>query len=89
LPESKVSTSNDRTDNGAQEPSPADQEVAVTDEEERKPKAETASLGHVLTNVVILYEFLLEISAAIQARGALFEEAGFHGVGSSLPVDDS
>ncbi|KAL3439315.1 Retinoic acid induced 16-like protein-domain-containing protein [Aspergillus tetrazonus] len=89
LPESKVSTSNDRTDNSAQEPSPADQEVAVTDEEERKPKAETASLGHVLTNVVILYEFLLEISAAVQARGALFEEAGFHGIGSSLPVDDS
>lgn len=36
-----------------------------------------ATLGHVLTNVVILYEFLLELSAVVQVRGSLFEEAGF------------
>lgn len=36
-----------------------------------------ATLGHVLTNVVILYEFLLELSAVVQARGSLFEEAGY------------
>lgn len=35
------------------------------------------TLGHVLTNVVILYEFLLELSAVVQARGSLFEEAGY------------
>jgi hypothetical protein len=31
----------------------------------------------VLTNVVILYEFLLELSAVVQARGSFFEEAGY------------
>lgn len=44
------------------------------DEAERTP---VATLGHVLTNVVILYEFLLELSAVVQARGSLFEEAGY------------
>ncbi|KAJ5189054.1 Major facilitator superfamily domain general substrate transporter [Penicillium cf. griseofulvum] len=36
-----------------------------------------ATLGHVLTNVVILYEFILELSAVVQVRGSLFEEAGY------------
>ncbi|KAJ5335923.1 uncharacterized protein N7506_003945 [Penicillium brevicompactum] len=39
--------------------------------------APVATLGHVLTNVVILYEFILEVSAVVQVRGSLFEEAGF------------
>ena len=39
--------------------------------------APVATLGHVLTNVVILYEFLLELSAVVQVRGSLFEEAGY------------
>jgi hypothetical protein len=42
--------------------------------------SESATLGHVLTNAVILYEFLLELSAIVQARGSLYEEAGFPGV---------
>lgn len=42
----------------------------------------SASLGHVLTNVIILYEFLLEISATVQVRGSLYEEAGFPGIGN-------
>lgn len=36
-----------------------------------------ATLGHVLTNVVVLYEFLLELSAVVQARSSLFEEAAY------------
>ncbi|PKY01750.1 hypothetical protein P168DRAFT_274372 [Aspergillus campestris IBT 28561] len=50
-------------------------ESAVADSE-----PSSATLGHVLTNVVILYEFILEISAMVQARGTLFEEAGYPGV---------
>lgn len=42
--------------------------------------SESATLGHILTNTVILYEFLLELSAIVQARGSLYEEAGFLGV---------
>jgi hypothetical protein len=51
-------------------------ESAVLDEDPR-----SATLGHVLTNVVILYEFLLEVSAMVQARSTLFGEAGYPGVG--------
>jgi hypothetical protein len=50
--------------------------------EETPPSEDTkdapvATLGHVLTNVVILYEFILELSAVVQVRGSLFEEAGY------------
>ncbi|OGM51344.1 DNA polymerase epsilon subunit C [Aspergillus bombycis] len=58
-------------------------ESAIADE---KPRS--ATLGHVLTNVVILYEFLLEVSATVQARSTLFGEAGYPGVGWSSPLDE-
>ncbi len=48
---------------------PSDQEQEVGDP--------TASLGHILTNAVILQEFLLEIIAVVQVRGSLFEEVNF------------
>ncbi|KAB8238183.1 uncharacterized protein BDW43DRAFT_306873 [Aspergillus alliaceus] len=58
-------------------------ESAIADEEPR-----SATLGHVLTNVVILYEFLLEVSATVQARSTLFGEAGYPGVGWNGPLDE-
>lgn len=52
--------------------------VETTAEPDVDPEAPPGvTLGHVLTNVVILYEFLLEMSAVVQARGSLFEEAGY------------
>lgn len=51
-------------------------ETATTEDAEAE-EPPVATLGHVLTNVVILYEFLLELSAVVQARGSLFEEAGY------------
>ncbi|EAW14301.1 uncharacterized protein ACLA_073360 [Aspergillus clavatus NRRL 1] len=51
--------------------------------------SESATLGHVLTNVVILYEFLLELSAIAQARGTLYEEAGYPGVEAVQQADSS
>ncbi|KAE8356388.1 Retinoic acid induced 16-like protein-domain-containing protein [Aspergillus coremiiformis] len=48
----------------------------------------SATLGHVLTNVVILYEFLLEVSATVQARSTLFGEAGYPGVGWNNLLDE-
>ncbi|KAL5335465.1 Retinoic acid induced 16-like protein-domain-containing protein [Aspergillus crustosus] len=56
--------------------------------EEQKPVEEAVSLGHVLTNVVILYEFLLELSAMVQARGTHFQEAGFEDVTAPSPQAD-
>lgn len=35
------------------------------------------TLGHVLTNTIILYEFILELTALVQVRASLFEEAGY------------
>ncbi|CEL00535.1 hypothetical protein ASPCAL00135 [Aspergillus calidoustus] len=61
-------------------PAGAEDEAIIDDEQ--KPEQGSASLGHVLTNVVVLYEFLLEISAMVQARATLFEEAGFLPVGN-------
>lgn len=46
------------------ESSPAQNETVVT-------------LGHILTNAVILYEFILELAAMVQVRATVFEEAGY------------
>lgn len=53
--------------------------TTVDDEENQPtpPENDTVTLGHILTNVVILYEFILELTALIQVRGTIFEEAGF------------
>ena len=58
----------------ADPPSPSAEEGAGSDDTK---DVTVATLGHVLTNVVILYEFLLELSAVVQVRGSLFEEAGY------------
>jgi hypothetical protein len=36
-----------------------------------------ASLGHVLTNAVILHEFVLEITAIMQVRASMYDEVAF------------
>ncbi|KAJ6089171.1 hypothetical protein N7499_004018 [Penicillium canescens] len=59
---------------GTDPESPAEEAPDSADHPEDPP---FASLGHVLTNVVILYEFMLELSAVVQVRGSLFEEAGY------------
>ncbi|KAI1983792.1 hypothetical protein LOZ53_005695 [Ophidiomyces ophidiicola] len=35
------------------------------------------TLGHVLTNIVILYDFVLELTALVQMRGSMFQEVEF------------
>ena len=40
----------------------------------REPRAPEVTLSHLLTNVVILQEFLLELAAIIEVRAALFGE---------------
>lgn len=42
-----------------------------------QPDDGTASLGHILTNSVILQEFVLEVIAVVQIRASLFEEVDF------------
>lgn len=69
--ENKPITNEDQTDgpvDGSEqsnnEPPPAQNETVVT-------------LGHILTNAVILHEFILELAAMVQVRATLFEEAGY------------
>ncbi|EFQ99548.1 hypothetical protein MGYG_02561 [Nannizzia gypsea CBS 118893] len=40
-------------------------------------KEDEASLNHILTNVVILYEFILEITALVQARASVLQDVRF------------
>ncbi|KUL81540.1 hypothetical protein ZTR_10062 [Talaromyces verruculosus] len=54
----------DGSEQSNHEPPPAQNETVVT-------------LGHILTNAVILYEFILELAAMVQVRSTLFEEAGY------------
>ncbi|KAK2748678.1 hypothetical protein FQN55_004231 [Onygenales sp. PD_40] len=35
------------------------------------------TLGHVLTNTIILYEFILELAALVQVRASIFQEVKF------------
>lgn len=77
-------------DKDTEPPKEADEEPQATEDNEDnnegsavmdEPSSPSATLGHVLTNVIILYEFLLELSATMQVRGSLYEEAGYPGVG--------
>ncbi|KAF2477437.1 uncharacterized protein BDR25DRAFT_330240 [Lindgomyces ingoldianus] len=46
-------------------------------EAEMKDDIREASLGHIITNVVILQEFVLEVVALMQVRASLFSEVRF------------
>lgn len=52
-----------------------EQEASRVAEEEEAAK--TASVSHVLTNVLVLQAFLLELASLVQARAGLFEEVRF------------
>jgi len=43
---------------------------------EEGEKTVDVSLSHILTNVVILREFILELAAVVQVRVGLFGEVG-------------
>ena len=55
------------------------QEAGVeAEEEEAEAQGEKlASVSHVLTNVILLREFLLELAALVQVRAGLFGEVKF------------
>ena len=62
-----------------QPPPKDDAEETVPDGEEEKEQDDIreASLLHIITNVVILQEFVLELVALIQIRASLFSEVRF------------
>ncbi|OXV06824.1 hypothetical protein Egran_05409 [Elaphomyces granulatus] len=56
-------------------------ETTTVDGESEPNKAHSVvTLGHVLTNVVILHEFILELTAMVYARASLFQEVGYTGL---------
>jgi hypothetical protein len=58
----------------AREEAEAEEEEKEEEEEEEK---KLVSVSHVLTNVILLQEFLLELTALVQARAGLFGEVRF------------
>lgn len=57
-------------------PSPSSGTITPQEEEEEVlPKS--VSLSHVLTNAIVLQQFLLEIAAIMQTRATMFEEVRF------------
>ena len=53
--------------------------TAPMSEQREESGCREASLSHVLSNVVILQEFVLELAAIVQVRASLFGEVGFDG----------
>jgi len=47
-------------------------------EEEKVEEQKLVSVSHVLTNVIVLQEFLLELAALVQVRAGLFGEVRFN-----------
>ncbi|KAI9712089.1 MAG: hypothetical protein M1820_001798 [Bogoriella megaspora] len=55
----------------------ADERIADSKDGDEEGQVREASLNHVLTNIVILQEFILEVAAIMQVRGNLFEDVRF------------
>ena len=56
---------------------PSDTATAGAETEEEQDDVREASLLHIITNVVILQEFVLELVALVQVRASLFNEVKF------------
>jgi hypothetical protein len=50
---------------------------AEDEEEQEEGEEKLVSVSHVLTNVILLQEFLLELAALVQVRAGLFGEVKF------------
>ena len=50
---------------------------SVGEDAQGKKGVKEVSLGCLLTNVLILQEFLLELAAIVEVRAGLFDEVGF------------
>ena len=65
-----ASTPTNADANGTASPSPSGTSKGSED-------GNGVTLGHILTNAVILYEFVLELSAILQVRAAVLDEVSF------------
>ena len=50
---------------------------SVTAETKAADETREVTLSHILTNVIILQEFILELAAIVQVRASLFGEVKF------------
>jgi hypothetical protein len=57
--------------------SPAPDNEPEQDEPDGDQETRSASLGHVLTNAIVLQEFVLEVTAIMQIRASMFGEVVF------------
>lgn len=80
--ESKTLVENHEMDNNGKDADPENKSVDVKDRNEDADDAEEkedkqVSVSHILTNVIVLQEFLLELAALVQVRAGLFGEVKF------------
>lgn len=54
-----------------------EEEATSRQETAAPPHAQTATVSHVLTNVIIMQNFILELASLVQVRGGLFDEVRF------------
>lgn len=64
-------------DVSAQQESGVDTPIEGSAEVETPAESETASVSHILTNVIIFQSFLLELAALVQVRAGMFGEVRF------------
>ncbi|KAI5302768.1 hypothetical protein KEM56_000382 [Ascosphaera pollenicola] len=79
--EKEITGTNSTTDEQALlavPPTPTFQEVKPPPS--KSQDEESVTLGHVLTNTILLYEFILELSSLIQMRASLFQEVNIQPV---------
>lgn len=56
---------------------PSDDATAGAEADDQQDDIREASLLHIITNVVVLQEFVLELVALMQIRASLFNEVRF------------
>ncbi|KAL0932708.1 uncharacterized protein CTRU02_211671 [Colletotrichum truncatum] len=60
-----------------EQPEPSNDDTPETKQPEEKKPERTASVSHVLTNIIVLQSFLFELAALIQVRAGLFNEVRY------------
>ncbi|OTA99419.1 hypothetical protein M426DRAFT_76371 [Hypoxylon sp. CI-4A] len=73
--ETKVDVTDEQTDLEGEDDA-VDQSIIPTPPE-TPPEVKTSSVSHILTNVIVYQQFLLELASLVQVRAGLFNEVKF------------
>lgn len=77
IPFPNLRAGSDEVKEGSERESEVEDSILAPDDEGEDDRPKMVSVNHVLTNVVILQEFLLELAALVQVRAGLFGEVRY------------